>query len=141
MLQVEETKGGLDGLELGQGLIDVNEARYFIEKLYNMTVSQTYTAAQKELSIKEMESKLNEMNQRNKVQDELFQHVVRTQGLDLATLSRPVSSNSSNSSSRSTSPTDTLFQLSSVSESIPTFSSIKWSLPLSNINLWLPSFL
>ncbi|CAG2063849.1 unnamed protein product, partial [Timema podura] len=107
IVQVEETKGGLDGLELGQGLIDVNEARYFIEKLYNMTVSQTYTAAQKELSIKEMESKLNEMTQRNRVQDELFQHVVRTQGLDLATLSRPVSSNSSNSSSRSTSPTDT----------------------------------
>nr|CAD7269041.1 unnamed protein product [Timema shepardi] len=108
LLQVEEIKGGLDGLELGQGLIDVNEARYFIEKLYNMAVSQTYIAAQKELGIKEMEIKLNGITQRNQVQDELFQHVVRTQGLDLATLSRPVSSNSSNSSSRSTSPTDTM---------------------------------
>nr|CAD7435109.1 unnamed protein product [Timema monikensis] len=141
IVQVEETKGGLDGLELGQGLIDVNEARYFIEKLYNMTVSQTYTAAQKELSIKEMESKLNEMNQRNKVQDELFQHVVRTQGLDLATLSRPVSSNSSNSSSRSTSPTDTplfTFDLSGDSGATPVLvrsrrSSVGFSRPFGSV--------
>jgi hypothetical protein len=37
------------------------DSRYFIEKLYNMTVNQSYSAAQKELSVKEMEAKLNEV--------------------------------------------------------------------------------
>jgi hypothetical protein len=37
------------------------DSRYLIEKLYNMTVNQSYSAAQKELSVKEMEAKLNEV--------------------------------------------------------------------------------
>jgi hypothetical protein len=37
------------------------DSRYFVEKLYNMTVNQSYSAAQKELAVKEMEAKLNEV--------------------------------------------------------------------------------
>jgi hypothetical protein len=37
------------------------DSRYLVEKLYNMTVNQSYSAAQKELAVKEMEAKLNEV--------------------------------------------------------------------------------
>ena len=55
----------MDTLEvegLVQGLTEV-DSRYLVEKLYNMTVSQSYMAAQKELAVKEMEAKLNEVLQ------------------------------------------------------------------------------
>jgi len=39
------------------------DSRYLVEKLYNMTVNQSYSAAQKELVVKEMEAKLNEVLQ------------------------------------------------------------------------------
>jgi carbamoylphosphate synthase small subunit len=54
----------LDTLEvegLVQGLTEV-DSRYLVEKLYNMTVNQSYMAAQKELTVKEMEAKLNEVD-------------------------------------------------------------------------------
>ncbi|KAJ8880506.1 hypothetical protein PR048_016976 [Dryococelus australis] len=60
IVQIEEGKDGVDGAELGQGLINLDEARYFIEKMYNMTVSQSYLAAQREIAIKELESRLAE---------------------------------------------------------------------------------
>lgn len=50
----------VDGLV--QGLTEV-DSRYLVEKLYNMTVNQSYMAAQKELAVKEMEAKLNEVLQ------------------------------------------------------------------------------
>lgn len=53
----------MDTLEvegLVQGLTEV-DSRYLVEKLYNMTVNQSYMAAQKELAVKEMEAKLNEV--------------------------------------------------------------------------------
>lgn len=55
----------MDTLEiegLVQGLTEV-DSRYLVEKLYNMTVNQSYMAAQKELAVKEMEAKLNEVLQ------------------------------------------------------------------------------
>ena len=55
----------MDTLEvegLVQGLTDVG-SRYLVEKLYNMTVNQSYMAAQKELAVKEMEAKLKEVLQ------------------------------------------------------------------------------
>jgi hypothetical protein len=55
----------LDTLEvegLVQSLTEL-DSRYLVEKLYNMTVNQSYMAAQKELAIKEMEAKLNEVLQ------------------------------------------------------------------------------
>lgn len=45
---------------LVQGLSEL-DSRYLIEKLYNMTMNQSYSAAQKELVVKEMEAKLNEV--------------------------------------------------------------------------------
>lgn len=50
----------LDVAGLAQGLTEM-ESRYLVEKLYNMTVNQSYSAAQKELAVKEMEAKLNEV--------------------------------------------------------------------------------
>jgi hypothetical protein len=55
----------LDTLEVSglvQGLTEL-DSRYLVEKLYNMTVNQSYMAAQKELAVKEMEAKLNEVVQ------------------------------------------------------------------------------
>lgn len=50
----------LDVTGLVQGLTEI-DSRYLVEKLYNMTVNQSYSAAQKELAVKEMEAKLNEV--------------------------------------------------------------------------------
>ena len=50
----------LDVTTLMQDLSDM-DSKYLVEKLYNMTVNQSYTAAQKELTVKEMEAKLNEV--------------------------------------------------------------------------------
>ncbi|XP_063220986.1 kinesin-like protein KIF21A isoform X2 [Bacillus rossius redtenbacheri] len=106
IVQIEEGKDGVDGLEIAQGLVDLDEARYFIEKMYTMTVSQSYVAAQREIAIKELESRLSEMEQHSKLQEDLLQHLIVSQGLDISTQSQPPSSASSACSSRSASPTD-----------------------------------
>jgi hypothetical protein len=57
---LQENLDTLDVANLVQGLSEL-DSRYLIEKLYNMTMNQSYSAAQKELAVKEMEAKLNEV--------------------------------------------------------------------------------
>lgn len=57
---LQENLDSLDVAGLLQGLTEM-DSRYLIEKLYNMTMNQSYSAAQKELAVKEMEAKLNEV--------------------------------------------------------------------------------
>jgi hypothetical protein len=57
---LQENLDTLDVANLVQGLSEL-DSRYLIEKLYNMTMNQSYSAAQKELVVKEMEAKLNEV--------------------------------------------------------------------------------
>ncbi|PNF31244.1 hypothetical protein B7P43_G14007, partial [Cryptotermes secundus] len=107
IMQIEESKENLDTLDvagLAQGLTEM-ESRYLVEKLYNMTVNQSYSAAQKELAVKEMEAKLNELKQQNSTQQQLLEHLLseRAANDSIAVLS----SDSSTNSSRSNSPTDT----------------------------------
>lgn len=107
IMQIEDSKDSLDTLEvegLVQGLTEV-DSRYLVEKLYNMTVNQSYMAAQKELAVKEMEAKLNELKQQNNTQQQLLEHLLneRAANESIAVLS----SDSSTNSSRSTSPTET----------------------------------
>jgi len=59
---LQDSLDTLDVDGLVQGLTEV-DSRYLVEKLYNMTVNQSYMAAQKELAVKEMEAKLNEVLQ------------------------------------------------------------------------------
>lgn len=47
----------MDCSELVSGLNDLAEASYIIEKLYNMTLHHSCLAAQKEMSVKELEAK------------------------------------------------------------------------------------
>ncbi|PSN35255.1 hypothetical protein C0J52_18156 [Blattella germanica] len=106
IMQIEESKDNLDTLDtsgLMQGLSDI-DSKYLIEKLYNMTINQSYSAAQKELIVKEMEAKLNEFAQRTTTQQQLLEHLLseraNKENIDEST-------DSSANSSRSTSPTDT----------------------------------
>lgn len=65
IMQLEESKDTYDTFDvssLTMNMTDLEEAGYLIEKLYNMTVNQSYIAAQRDLSVKELEARLNEVN-------------------------------------------------------------------------------
>lgn len=65
IMQLEESKDTYDTFDvtsLTMNMTDLEEAGYLIEKLYNMTVNQSYLAAQRELSVKELEARLNEVS-------------------------------------------------------------------------------
>ncbi|XP_021939592.1 kinesin-like protein KIF21A isoform X2 [Zootermopsis nevadensis] len=107
IMQIEESKENLDTLDVAslvQGLTEM-DSRYLIEKLCNMAINQSFLAAQKELAVKEMEAKPNELKQENSTQQQLLEHLLneRADNDNIAVLS----SDSSAKSSRSNSPTDT----------------------------------
>ncbi|XP_046388282.1 kinesin-like protein KIF21A isoform X3 [Ischnura elegans] len=97
-------------------LQDLDEARYIIEKLFNMTVNQTCAVSQKESNIKEMEAQLTQEKKTSAVQNELLQHVLTQEQWDVFVRLEGIESGagddkegtsptySSNASSRSASP-------------------------------------
>ncbi|XP_071455013.1 kinesin-like protein KIF21A [Hetaerina americana] len=97
-------------------LQDLDEARYIIEKLFNMTVNQTCAVSQKETNIKEMEAQLTQEKKTSAVQNELLQHVLTQEQWDVFARLEGIESGagddkegtsptySSNASSRSASP-------------------------------------
>jgi hypothetical protein len=99
----EENLDAMDLAGLVQGLTEL-DSRYLIEKLYNMTVNQSYLAAQKEVAVKEMEAKLNELKQQKSTQQQLSEHLLN-EGATNDSIA--VLSDSSANSSRSNSPTET----------------------------------
>ncbi|KAK7792455.1 hypothetical protein R5R35_013851 [Gryllus longicercus] len=116
IVEVEDSKENSDSTEIDevvQNIIDIEEAKYLITKLYNMSINQTYEVALRESNIKETEAELRELKQQNNIQQQLLQHVYTTPELSLYPTapsqqnnSQLPSSNSSATSSRSTSPTD-----------------------------------
>ncbi|XP_052125712.1 kinesin-like protein KIF21A isoform X2 [Frankliniella occidentalis] len=122
IMQLEESKDTFDSFDvtsLTMSMTDLEEAGYLIEKLYNMTVNQSYIAAQRELSVKELEARLNELEQSNHLQEQLLQHMCRNNELDILSSKLTASgstngsggavggsSSSSAASTRSSSPVD-----------------------------------
>lgn len=70
---VEEA--GVDSL-IGN-IKSVEEAQYLLQKMLTFTVEQSYVAAQKQLEVRDMESRLNQVSQESDVQHQLLEHVLR----------------------------------------------------------------
>ncbi|XP_033324332.1 kinesin-like protein 31E isoform X1 [Megalopta genalis] len=83
----------------------VDEAQYLLQRMLAFTVEQSCVAAQKQLEVRDMESRLNQVAQESDVQHQLLEHVLRDR--DLLSLTNNHHNNTMNyspPSSRSSSP-------------------------------------
>ncbi|XP_076656956.1 kinesin-like protein 31E isoform X2 [Halictus rubicundus] len=83
----------------------VDEAQYLLQRMLAFTVEQSCVAAQKQLEVRDMESRLNQVAQESDVQHQLLEHVLRDR--DLLSLTNSHHNNTMNyspPSSRSSSP-------------------------------------
>ncbi|XP_075217567.1 kinesin-like protein 31E isoform X2 [Lycorma delicatula] len=106
IVQVEESKNVCDASELISGIRDLGEVSYIFEKLYNMTLHHSCLAAQREGALKEAQAKQQQLEKENETQRQLLEHIVGKQGGLVTSGNQQESSNSSNASSRSQSPTN-----------------------------------
>lgn len=83
----------------------VDEAQYLLQKMLAFTVEQSCVAAQKQLEVRDMESRLNQVAQESDVQHQLLEHVLRDRDLlSLTNSHHNHALNYSPPSSRSSSP-------------------------------------
>ncbi|XP_076165090.1 kinesin-like protein 31E isoform X2 [Ptiloglossa arizonensis] len=88
----------------------VDEAQYLLQRMLAFTVEQSCVAAQKQLEVRDMESRLNQVAQESDVQHQLLEHVLRDR--DLLSLTNNHHNNTLNyspPSSRSSSPDNETF--------------------------------
>lgn len=84
IMQMEESKEGrdiLDSSSFSKGMT-IEEMSYLCGKLLNMAISQSVVATQKECSLKEMEAKVSEVTQNEKIERELLHHLMVNRRLD-----------------------------------------------------------
>lgn len=81
----------------------VDEAQYLLQRMLAFTVEQSCVAAQKQLEVRDMESRLNQVAQESDVQHQLLEHVLRDRDL-LSLTNQNNMSTYSPASSRSSSP-------------------------------------
>lgn len=115
VMEIEETQDTNDGAELQaivDSVYDIDEAKYIITKLYNMTLSQSHTVAHRDAKLKESEGTVAELEQECKVKGQLLDHILHNEyPIFSKELITSVSSNtndttSSTNSSRCASPVD-----------------------------------
>ncbi|EFN70720.1 Kinesin-like protein KIF21B [Camponotus floridanus] len=82
----------------------VDEAQYLLQRMLAFTVEQSCMAAQKQLEVRDMESRLNQVAQESDVQHQLLEHVLRDRDLLSLTNNQNNISTYSPASSRSSSP-------------------------------------
>ena len=88
MEQAENPETDGDGEEavfktLNLDEIQIDEAKYLLEKLLTMTISQTCLATQKDGSIREMENRMTQAMKQNTMHQQLLQHMIEQQDLDI----------------------------------------------------------
>ncbi|XP_050438824.1 kinesin-like protein KIF21A isoform X2 [Adelges cooleyi] len=114
ILQIEDSKTATESLELNNRVTNMTDAVYVMEKLYQMSLHNSCLAAQRDISVKELETKMQQLEKENEIQRQLIEHMLssRDRMIDLPT-SMTTSSDrdvrsvmSSTSSSRSASPTE-----------------------------------
>ncbi|KAJ8951444.1 hypothetical protein NQ318_006873 [Aromia moschata] len=115
--ETQDTSGNVDLQQIVNSIYDIDEAKYIIEKLYNMTLSQSHAAAQRDAKLKESEATLVELQQENNVRGQLLDHVLHNEiPIFSKELITSVSSNTnettSSNSSRSSSPAPVEMHLS-----------------------------
>ncbi|XP_047368356.1 kinesin-like protein KIF21A isoform X1 [Vespa velutina] len=81
----------------------VDEAQYLLQRMLAFTLEQSCVAAQKQLEVRDMESRLNQVAQESDVQHQLLEHVLRDRDL-LSLTNNHNTSTYSPPSSRSSSP-------------------------------------
>ncbi|XP_019881776.1 kinesin-like protein KIF21B isoform X2 [Aethina tumida] len=114
VMQIEEAQDineHTDINNLVDNIYNIEEAKYIIEKLCNMTLSQSHAVAQRDAKLKENEATLAELQQETNVKGQLLDHVLQNEiPIFSKELITSVSSNandtSSNNSSRSNSSLD-----------------------------------
>lgn len=93
-----EADGEADGEVGAESLISsiksVEEAQYIMQRMLTFTIEQSCIAAQKQLDVRDMETRLKQVAQESEVQHQLLEHVLRDR--DLLSLNN-VSNNSNNS--------------------------------------------
>ncbi|XP_025995479.1 kinesin-like protein KIF21A isoform X2 [Solenopsis invicta] len=82
----------------------VDEAQYLLQRMLAFTVEQSFIAAQKQLEVRDMESRLNQVAQESDVQHQLLEHVLRDRDLLSLTNNQNNLLAYSPASSRSSSP-------------------------------------
>ncbi|XP_012214479.1 kinesin-like protein KIF21A isoform X3 [Linepithema humile] len=82
----------------------VDEAQYLLQRMLAFTVEQSCIAAQKQLEVRDMESRLNQVAQESDVQHQLLEHVLRDRDLLTLTNNQNNALAYSPASSRSSSP-------------------------------------
>ena len=63
--------------------LDYEESKYLLEKLLSMTVNQTCLATQKEGKIKEMDNRMQQALKQNSLHQQLLQHMIEQQDLEI----------------------------------------------------------
>ncbi|CAK9822518.1 Kinesin-like protein KIF21A [Anthophora retusa] len=106
MMEVGDGEGeGEPGVEaLISTIQSVDEAQYLLQRMLAFTVEQSCVAAQKQLEVRDMESRLNQVAQESDVQHQLLEHVLRDRDLLSLTSNHHNTLNYSPPSSRSSSP-------------------------------------
>ncbi|KAK0161534.1 hypothetical protein PV327_009993 [Microctonus hyperodae] len=89
--------------ELIGSIKSVDEAQYLLQRMLNHTVEQSCSAAQRQIEVRDMESRLNQVAQESDVQHQLLEHVLRDRDL-LSLNNRDNAITYSPYSSRSSSP-------------------------------------
>lgn len=105
MMEMGDGEGeGEPGVEaLISTIQSVDEAQYLLQRMLAFTVEQSCMAAQKQLEVRDMESRLNQVAQESDVQHQLLEHVLRDRDL-LSLTNNHSTMNYSPPSSRSSSP-------------------------------------
>lgn len=89
--------------ELIRSIKSIDEAQYLLQKMLNHTVEQSCNVAQRQIEVRDMESRLNQVAQESDVQHQLLEHVLRDRDL-LSLNNRDNALTYSPYSSRSSSP-------------------------------------
>merc|ERR1719262_1019104 len=63
--------------------IELPEAKYLLEKLLSMAVNQSCLAMQKDGAIREMENRMNQAAKQNTLHQQLLQHMIEQQDLEI----------------------------------------------------------
>ncbi|XP_058799695.1 kinesin-like protein KIF21A isoform X2 [Phymastichus coffea] len=111
MVEMGDNDGEADGDSGMEALLNtirtVDEAQYLMQRMLAFTIEQSYIAAQKQLEVRDMETRLNQVAQESDVQHQLLEHVLRDRDL-LSLTNSNVTNNSTTAysppSSRSSSP-------------------------------------
>ncbi|KAB0801448.1 hypothetical protein PPYR_05802 [Photinus pyralis] len=111
VMEIEETQDNNESNDIQQivdTMMEVNEAKYLIKKLFGMIFNQNHIVAQRDAKLKECDATLAELRQENAVKGQLLDHVLHTEhpvfARELITsissnANEPTSSNSSRSGS------------------------------------------